>query len=434
MKQGEIVSNRPVDFVPSFNELFVVILVFVLPFPRSLSNIALALMAVPLVVGAIQRKDTFRFRIHWFLPLLFFYYVISLTLSGAPWPQFEKLLVLLVVPLIFGVQSFFFKPLAKDKIYTGFIMGNLVAALICLTRAILLSTKFNNGQWDFNPKIGGGVDYDFLTSSVMGGNYFFGPDFSFILHPSYFGLFIVFAQYLVFFLGIQKERIARGYCFVLAYFFFTCILFLLSSKSAIISSLILTLCIAIYFNTRWATSPIKKVLAISSFVCLTVVFVLFNPRLQVLNNTLSISQFTEINPNAQFGHDLRILSWDASLEVIKHNLFFGVGEGNKAEALQAVYQQKAYVVPARENFNSHNQYLDFLIGGGLVGLFFYLTGLFFLGRKSIKESNFPLLAFLLIFSFNALFENLLSRYWGLLFFSVFISLLSVKDSNDQSKR
>jgi O-antigen ligase len=129
---------------------------------------------------------------------------------------------------------------------------------------------------------------------------------------------------------------------------------------------------------------------------------------------------------------LRILSWNASFEVIKRSLPFGVGEGQKEQELVNVYKEKQYAVPAELMHNSHNQYLDFLIGGGLIGFCLFMTGLIHLLLRSIKNLNYPLQAILFIVCFNALFENVLSRHAGILLFTVFISLLTSPKSQNQN--
>src|SRR5690606_18510583 len=79
------------------------------------------------------------------------------------------------------------------------------------------------------------TQYDFLTSSVMGGNYFFSIDFSYFLHPTYFGIYIVFAQYLLFELSKVSSNHWEKRCLPVLYVFFTTGLFFLSSKAALIS-------------------------------------------------------------------------------------------------------------------------------------------------------------------------------------------------------
>jgi O-antigen ligase len=181
------------------------------------------------------------------------------------------------------------------------------------------------------------------------------------------------------------------------------------------------LLLTLFFALTFPGSRNVKLGVLLIVILSSVAFIFYNPRLSIFKDTFVAG--LSINPEARYGHDLRILSWDASFDVIKNHWILGVGEANKTEALVDVYKLKDYIVPAQEKFNSHNQYLDFLIGGGIVALGIYLFGLISLLVNAIKNRNKALIAFLLIFSFAALFENLLARHAGVLFFSGFISLL-----------
>lgn len=399
----------------------ILVLFMVVPFHRTFSTIALILALLISIIEILKNRISLKFKVFWFLPVLFIYYTSSIIISGDTWASFEKMLLLIVIPLLFTAYPVSFTERIHNKIYLSFIVGNLMVYVYCLVVAIKRSLVISNNDWSFSPKIIADTEYDFLTSSVMGGNYFFGQDFSFFLHPAYFGMYIVFAQYLIFeiYRSSSKRKVKRW--LVVSYFIFFICLYMLSSKAAILSSLLLTFCIALTFKV----SIFIKIFALTGAIIFSVLFIQFNPRMNVFKDTF-VSGLA-INPQARFGHDLRILSWDASLEVIKDNWLFGVGEAKKTDALVEVYLAKGYVVPAEEQFNSHNQFLDFLIGGGLIGFGLFIGGLITLFVKSIKEANYTLLAFLLIFSFAALFENLLARHAGILFFSIFVSLLTTKD-------
>jgi hypothetical protein len=423
----EVKTKLQVDY-DAIRQFSIFILFVTIPFYRSFSSIVIGLIFLLSFVEIWKNKSLPRFQIHWFLPSLFLYYIISLAISGGTWPSFEKLLLLIAIPLLVWFNYRYFKYQTRIKFYLSFILGNLLVFLYCLIVAINKSIVITNGQWTFNPMIGES-NHDFLTSAIMGGNYLFGEDFSYFLHPAYFGLYVVFIQYLIF--EIYKTTSGKVHKLFLVgfYLFFFIVLFMLSSKAAIISSLILTFCLIFFIRLPL----LIKACTLTAIVIFSVLFVFLNPRMRIFKDTFTTG--LSINPEARFGHDLRILSWDASIEVIKDNWLLGVGEANKEEALVKIYKAKGYIVPAQEMFNSHNQYLDFLVGGGLVGIGLYLTGLTLLLIKSYKENNYTLLAFVLIFSFAAFFENLLARYAGILFFSVFVSVLSTwkKPLSNQNK-
>jgi O-antigen ligase len=388
-----------------------------LPFPRNFSTIAIVFILLFSFWRLIKSKSLPDIKWNWFLPLLFLYYVISNLLSGGSWSSMEKRLLFVVIPILFWLNPGFYKAGLRPKFYLGYIFGVLLSEFICLIVAIRRSVSFVDGNWVFNPKVFPNADYDFLTASVRDGNYFFGEEFSYFLHPIYFGLYIVFAQFLIFEVFKNARKLSvRGILFTL-YLAQFALLFLVSSKAAIISSLLL----AFYSALAYPQQIRVKCLIALGLIIFTFAFVSFNPKMRVFKDNF-VEQLS-INPNAQFGHDLRILSWDASLTIIKKNWLAGVGEGHKDTILTGTYVEKKYVIPAQEGFNSHNQYLDFLLGGGVIALSIYLWGILWMVYKAVRSDNRVLLIFVLLFSFEAFFENLLSRHAGVLLFSVFIVYL-----------
>jgi O-antigen ligase len=314
----------------------------------------------------------------------------------------------------------------RPSIYKSYIFGNVAAMIVCIVRAFITSISIENGQWIFNPKVIRDTEHDFLTSSVMGGNYFFGEDFSFFHHPTYAGIFIVFAQYLAFEIFNDSTQTSRTRkLMVFCYLFFLGALFLLSSKAAIATSILVSFWILIRIKIR---TPVK-VIVVAAFALVSVLFVFFNPRLKVFKDTLKTKDL--IDPNARYGYDLRILSWDASLTLIKDHWLLGVGEAKKKTELGEVYKRKQYVVPAEKLHNSHNLYFDFMIGGGVIALGLFLAGIVHSFINARNQHNVTLFVFLLIFCFNGLFENLLSRQSGVLFFAAFIALLVSRETQSE---
>lgn len=399
-------------------DIGVLILFFALPFTRSFVNITIAAIIIYSVYHHVQEKKWPLIQFHWFLPLLFCYYLISVLITEGPWSLVERRLTLLLIPIIFALNLNYFHPKLKNKIYISFVAGNILATIICTIRALVRSINIDNGKIIFDAKVLKDTDYDFLTSSVMGGNYFFSSEFSYFLDSSYFALYIVFAQVLIFELFRDASGKIRNGILVVCYIFLFIPLFLLSSKAALISSLV----VLIYGFVKIEISLRNRVVYLLGFGAVILLFFLFNPRIQVFLETITDTVFA-IDPLARYGHSLRILSWDASLEIIANNWLVGVGEGSKESKLLEMYQIKGYDEPAKEMHNSHNQYLDFLLGGGVIGLGIFLCGLISLSVYSIRTKNFLLIAFIFVFSFAALFENLLTRYSGNLFFAVFVTLL-----------
>ena len=147
----------------------------------------------------------------------------------------------------------------------------------------------------------------------------------------------------------------------------------------------------------------------------------YNPRIKAFANNISNTKHI-VNPNTRFGFGLRILSWETAVDIIKDNWLIGVGEGNKKEALSEAYIEKGYTVPADRKYNTHNQFLDIILGGGIIGISIFCAGLIHLLIMAIKRKNMMLQGVLILFVIFSLFENTLGLYSGVLFISCFIPL------------
>jgi O-antigen ligase len=409
----------------------ILLVFFLIPFPQKISSIAVGVFIAWSLIELARTRHFVNFRPYWFLPVLFCYYFFSVLLTGGTWSAIEKRLFLVFVPLAFALLPDLILQQRRTKIHLAYIMGNVVVVITLLVRAAFRSTVCADGHCTFSPLANPQSKFDFMTASVMDGNFFFGSEFSWFYDPPYTGLFLVVALYLVFerTKGTQNRSVLIPS--IAVYFLFLAALFLLSSKAAMIASLAVTLYIVVYAVVKRTISVPLRAAAVVAMVLVGGTFFFLNPRIKIFRETFW--KGLAINPQARFGHDLRILSWDASLDVIRAHWLLGVGEGKKEEALIAMYATKGYVVPAEGKFNSHNQYLDFLLGGGLVGLGLFMAGMIALGIRSVKEKNAPLMAFALIFLFNAAVENLLSRYAGILLFAVFTSFfLAIRNRSENN--
>jgi O-antigen ligase len=120
---------------------------------------------------------------------------------------------------------------------------------------------------------------------------------------------------------------------------------------------------------------------------------------------------------------VRLLVWDASLNLIESNFVLGVGSDNAYERLKKVYKQKRYVQPFRKRLNAHNQFFQIIIECGVFGLLILLVpiGILLSGFKKQGIVN----AFVLIIVVNFLFEVVLNRYSGIMGYTFFCCLFIV---------
>ena len=108
------------------------------------------------------------------------------------------------------------------------------------------------------------------------------------------------------------------------------------------------------------------------------------------------------------------------IHIIRENPF-GVGAQNQEQVLQATYIIENTPLVMENRVGSHNQFLDFGVKYGWVGMI--LLVLFFIYLiPIIRESSFPMIAIVGIIFTSLFFESLLERQTSIFIFSLFIPL------------
>lgn len=234
------------------------------------------------------------------------------------------------------------------------------------------------------------------------------------IHPGYFVLFLVlFLAALIhspIFSGFRDKRLL----YIFSLFLF--LLFLVETSSRIgFVSLILILSIE---SVRKAN---KKMIWLHFAVIF--ILILIATQFDYLH-----SKFEKLIASDGTITFERYHRWKAIFEVFetKTSWIVGVGSGDIYQLYHQAYEQGNFTLALRENYNAHNQYLEQLVGTGLVGLALYLSVLFNFIRQT-KLHNMALAFFILIvlFSFS---ESFLVRSKGVFFFALFYSLFIVKYS------
>lgn len=137
-------------------------------------------------------------------------------------------------------------------------------------------------------------------------------------------------------------------------------------------------------------------------------------------------------------HDRRDVRYEIasnSMEVIKRNVWFGVGVGDRMDELIANHENS--VVDGDETskwrYNTHNQYLDSWLAIGIMGLLLMVLLMVAGVVEAWKRKGSVgawLFAFMVIVGVSALFESILERQMGIIFFVFFFCLfLATTDSS-----
>ncbi|MFP5469957.1 MAG: O-antigen ligase family protein [Bacteroidia bacterium] len=136
---------------------------------------------------------------------------------------------------------------------------------------------------------------------------------------------------------------------------------------------------------------------------------------------LSVLKNNQNPSNNSFGQ--RVFVWKLSFEIIKENVFYGVGTGDVLNTFNQKYKEQEMVIS--KQIRAHNQVLTFFIAFGIFGLIPLIAIFYFAFKKSAFFNELKLL-FVGIILFSFLFEDTLETQAGVTFFAFFSGLFSSK--------
>jgi O-antigen ligase len=136
------------------------------------------------------------------------------------------------------------------------------------------------------------------------------------------------------------------------------------------------------------------------------------------------------------GGTIRLAIWKIAIEIVNENKAWlgGIGTGDHQDSLTKAYIKKNVypgdVLQGKEGFlhyNAHNQFLQFYLANGLIGLFLFILMIYFLLTNAQQKKNLLLLSLVLFLVLFSLTESALSAQKGIVFFCFFMSLLYNSD-------
>lgn len=394
------------------------LVVAALPFGIKFTSYAIAIMVISWIIQGSYRNilgviKTNRF--FWLFSGLYLLMAVSIIytqdIKSALW-EMEKGAALLIFPLLLASSPKL--PLQAIRfILRTFILSNLLFGVICL----------------------GYAAYKYLREEV---NLFFNFDLVNLFngHPTYYSMFILFSLAALFYLNSNRDKRDswenKPSIIVLIALFFTVIIFLLSVRFIFLLFILIGL-IAIVFYVR-KTGHVKLGL-LGLFIFIFIIFIAVNKNeflkerlLQLKNYRYELSEETMEGYN---GLTTRLAQWESSIPIIKGSPFFGVGPGDVQAHLQMAYKKNFLKYSYRDRLNAHNQYVQTLLGLGVVGLIVFLANLVVPGILAFKQQNFIYVFFILLFALCCITESMLYVQKGIVFFSFFNSLFGfhILDSN-----
>lgn len=235
-------------------------------------------------------------------------------------------------------------------------------------------------------------------------------------HPSYSSLHICTAFILSFFLlFVYRQKNARIWRLICKISLITSpfYIFLLQSKAGLIAFLAVVFMMGLYLINQKRK---RKGLSVGYVLACIVVpallfFIIPEPYNRLKTSVRSLMEERSGEEPAN-GTMQRVAIWKSACAVVKRNPIFGVGVGDvKTEQIKE-YKQRGYTHLAESKHNAHNQYLQTLVGLGLVGLFVLLLYLFVPLSFALKNREVVYTLFLIAVIINLFPESMFERKSG----------------------
>lgn len=250
------------------------------------------------------------------------------------------------------------------------------------------------------------------------------------VHGTYYSLWIAFGVLILFFKilkTIHAKNILLTFLiiFILSYFIYW----------QIVVGARLPLIITIIFLIASISLKIKKKRFILTGITLLIgiVFGITILKPNYLKKVIELITYDFSLPKGDYNIEHKNITSEqirngiyyCSVNLIKKSWIYGYGIGDVDDKLQNCYKQEINSnVYQIFNYNTHNQYLHFLLSSGLVGLFLFLISLFLPVYISYQTSNYLYLLLSLLLIISLFTENILSRHDGILFYSFFNSIFA----------
>jgi len=375
------------------------LLIFSLPFFRSIHSLLLILNIFFSLWFFLKNKQTIHFKNHLSEIIVFVFFIIILINGLINKPILKGLdtyLYLLFYPLLF---LFFRKNILKNiieksiNIYTTTITLSIIYLVVIniINRKLLLSTNT-------------------YFSEPLG-----------LIHV-YYGIYVGLAATFILWLYVYKNNYLNKKINLLLFFLFLGILIYIGARIALIAVIIL---ISITLYKKISLKRNKKLILIG--VILTGSLLLSYITIPRARNDIKYGKKVYLSIKNNDKEDMIHNSWrnmyqrflviDYSVKELKDNFILGIGLFNVKKRISDKIINDGYIY--FKPMNTHNQYLHFLLGLGIIAFLYFL---FMLYHFSINYAS--LNYFLTFFIIVMMTESVLVRVKGLSLFFLFLLIFS----------
>jgi hypothetical protein len=379
---------------------------YFLIFSMLLSNVVVALFAIVTIAKWLLHKgNSFDVKRVCFAGSLFLVSAIGIVYSANPkigLSLLETRISLLLFPVILSLEPI------KQKVRRIFLRHYLssiavsfvVATVIAIYRNIqgpIPDIWFN--QWYYH--------YSDLTSPIK-------------IDPLYLALFVSFAVVVLLLDQFQPSdsKLIKNKTLIIGLLVLFSLFLVMIGVRSILIILIFLIGMIIAQNRK----RIGKKFLVVSFALIVIIVGLsvLSPVTRERFEGLYKSKFEF----SKFTVD-RFIIWSTAGEYILENpseFIVGKGTGSSEKLMDELYTKKHIDWNFEKKTNTHNQYIEFLLDSGFIGLLVLISFLALSIIEFSKSGNSLGLFFIILITTAMISENYLNRQKGVMFFSVFYSL------------
>lgn len=375
-----------------------------LPFDQFYSQLVfISFLLHTLIHAKPEHLKNLRNKQVWILASLFFLSVVCTIYSNnkpEAYSLWMRQLTILLFPVVLSINAIDLKKYA-DKILLTFAFTCTAVVSYLFLDAIRI------------------IAYNHLPLTNLFSPAFTNHNFSapIDLHATYLSMYVVLSIAVLFVQTLkQKGRIAKVFIAV-CMFVLLAGLIQLGSRAAMIAFLLI---VNIVFP--FAVTKTSRLVFFVASISLTTILCLF-----IINNSSFKMRFlNELKTDLAVGSEMHITDsrmerWDVAFELVKEAPLTGYGTGEEKVLLKEKYFQNKLYDAYLNNLNAHNQYISFLLMGGMLALLVYLLTLGYGLKRAILSDNIILISFLVLLIVVSFSENFLERNKGIFFYAFFFS-------------
>lgn len=238
-------------------------------------------------------------------------------------------------------------------------------------------------------------------------------------HADYLSIYLVFSLFIAATRVLKRTTLLKKILYALSIPLQGLLLFLLAARSPVIALVIGSLIICFLQIGRPA---VRWIVLLGLTVCFLAIIRLTPSiwsRIEEVRNTPLATPIGVYHNST----NIRVGIYKCTWELIREHPLAGIGAGSDRRMLTDCYAQFPTDVYQKTFYNTHNQYLNFWLLGGILSLSLFLASIVWQYRLSIHWKDYTFLFFLLLMTIAFSTENILSRQAGIVFYYFFSCLL-----------